>query len=69
MIKWIKWGDTPLVLLFLSPITMFSFTFLILNGVEGIIANLPRGNQAQRNEITVRTKSRRICREEMAGAN
>ncbi len=25
----IKWGDTPLVLLFLSPIPMFSFTFLI----------------------------------------
>ena len=29
MIKWIKWGGTPLVLLFLSPIPMFSFTFLI----------------------------------------
>ena len=27
--RWIKWGDTPLALLFLSPIPMFSFTFLI----------------------------------------
>ena len=50
MIKWIKWGDTPLikwgdtplVLLFLSPIPMFSFTFLIINGVGGIIPKLPR---------------------------
>ena len=65
----IKWGDTPLALLFLSPISMFSFTFLILNGVWGIIPKLPRQNQAQRNAIMVRTKSRRICREEMAGAN
>ena len=42
MIKWIKWGDTPLVLLFLPPIPMFSFTFLIINGVVGIIPKLPR---------------------------
>jgi hypothetical protein len=27
----IKWGDTPLALLFLSPISMFSCTFLIFN--------------------------------------
>ena len=47
MIKWIKWGDTPLVLLFLSPIPMFSFTFLIINGVGGIIPKLPRRNQVR----------------------
>ena len=29
----------------------------------GIIAKTPRGNQARLNAITVRTKSRRICRE------
>ena len=51
MIKWgvtplIKWGDTPLVLLFLSPIPMFSFTFLIINGVGGIIPKLPRRKTA-----------------------
>jgi len=28
----------------------------------GIIAKTPRENQARRNEIMVRTKSRRICR-------
>ena len=39
MIKWIKWGDTPLVLLFLSPIPMFSFTFLIINGVGVLYRN------------------------------
>ena len=39
---WIKRGDTPLVLLFLSPIPMFSFTFFILNGVGGIIPKQPR---------------------------
>ena len=32
-ITWIKWGDTPLALLFLSPISMFSFTFLILTAL------------------------------------
>ena len=39
--KWIKWGDTPLALPFLSPFLMFSFTFLVLNGVGHIIAKLP----------------------------
>ena len=53
----IKWGDTPLALLLLSPISMFSFTFLISNGVGHIIAKLPRWNRPRQNEITVRTKS------------